>query len=446
MQVLRWLAHPGRVAPVAYLVGWAIGTILLMLPLAAEDGQATGFAEASFTSMSALCITGLAVVDTPTHWSTFGELTILGLIQVGGLGIMTLTSLIIFSVARKASLAQLHMAQSETRARTRHGLRWMPLRIFGLSVLFESVFAVLLTIRYWQLLDDPGDAIYHGIFHSVSAFNNAGFALYSDNLVGFNSDPAIMLPICAAIVVGGLGFPIYFELADHFRHRLSAFWSVHLKLTLLGTVLLLAVGFVTFVVFEWNNPGTLGPQSLTGKILGSIGGAVFPRTAGFNSVDYGLVADETIAVNFGLMMIGGGSGGTAGGLKITTVAVLLLAVITEVRGHETSVFGRRKISSEVTRQALAVTVLATAAVFTGLLIISAVSDAPLREDTFEAISAFGTVGLSMNLTPKLPPSAWAVLEFLMFLGRVGPVSVAAALAVSTRRRRFELPREDPLVG
>ena len=181
-------------------------------------------------------------------------------------------------------------------------------------------------------------------------------------------------------------------------------------------------------------------------MLGAIGGAVFPRTAGFNSVDYAMVSDETIAVNFGLMMIGGGAGGTAGGLKVTTVAVLLLAVLTEVRGHEKTVFGHRKISSTASRQALAVTVLGTAAVFTGILAISVVSEAPLREDTFEVISAFGTVGLSMNLTPTLPTSAWAVLMTLMFLGRVGPVSVAAALAMTTRHRHYEFPKEDPLVG
>ncbi len=180
------------------------------------------------------------------------------------------------------------------------------------------------------------------------------------------------------------------------------FWSVHLRLTLYGTVILLVLGFATFAAFEWTNPATLGGRGSDGEVPGCAG-SVFPRTAGFNSVDYALVTDETLAVDFGLMMIGGGSGGTAGGLKVTTVAVLLLAVITEVRGHEKTVLGSRKISSAVSRQALAVVVLGTAAVFVGILAISAVSDAPLREDTFEAISAFGTVGQSMNLTPTLPP-------------------------------------------
>lgn len=442
----RWLSHPGRVAPVAYLFGWVVGTLVLMSPAATESGESSGFWVAAFTAMSALCITGLAVVDTPSHWSTFGELTIMTLIQVGGLGIMTLTSLIIFSVTRRASLAQLHIAQSETRARTRRGLRSIPARILMLSLAFELVFAVVLTLRFRSYLPDWGAAAYHGMFHAVSAFNNAGFALYPDNLVRFNADPFVMVPICLAIVLGGLGFPVYLEVVERVRGHLPPFWSVHLRLTLYGTVILLVLGFATFAAFEWTNPATLGGQGPMGKFLGALGGSVFPRTAGFNSVDYALVTDETLAVNFGLMMIGGGSGGTAGGLKVTTVAVLLLAVITEVRGHEKTVVGSRKISSSVSRQALAVVVLGTAAVFVGILAISAVSDAPLREDTFEAISAFGTVGLSMNLTPTLPPAAWGVLMGLMYLGRVGPVSVAAALAMTARHRHYELPREDPLVG
>ncbi len=446
VRLVRWISHPGRVAPAAYLAGWVVGTALLMLPAASRDGRGTGIWEASFTAMSALCITGLAVVDTASHWSTFGQVTILMLIQIGGLGIMTLTSLILFSAARNLTVAHVLIAQVETRARSFLGIRTIPARIVTMALVSQAVIAIILTLRFRAYEEGWGAAAYDGVFHAISAYNNAGFALFPDNLIRFNADPWIMLPICLAVVAGGLGYPVYFEIGVRLRQRGRRFWSVHLRLTLIGTGILLVVGFVTFAVFEWGNPATLGPQPWAGKILGAIGGAVFPRTAGFNSVDYGLVADETIAINFGLMMIGGGSGGTAGGLKVTTVAVLILAVITEVRGEEKTVFSNRKVSSAASRQALAVTALGTAAVFTGLLVISAVSDAPLREDTFEAISAFGTVGLSMNLTPALPHAAWGVLMLLMFLGRVGPVSVAAALAMSTRHRRFELPREDPLVG
>lgn len=445
MRMIRWLTHPARVAPAGYLVGWCVGTVLLMLPVSSASGKATGWWEASFTAMSALCVTGLAVVDTATYWSVFGQVVILALIHVGGFGIMTLTSLILFSVARRVSRGAANLASAETKARTFQGIRSLPRRIFVIMIAMEAVIAVLLTFAFRRHTDDWGTATWYGVFHAISAFNNAGFALFSTSLVSFNADAFVMLPICAAIVAGGLGFPVYLELLAS-RVARSRGWSVHFRITLIGTAVLLVIGFLTFVVFEWSNPATLGPASWEGKVLGAVGGTVFPRTAGFNSVDYALVSDETIAVNFGLMMIGGGSGGTAGGLRIGTVAVLVLAVLAELRGERDAVFRNRALSGAVARQAFTVVVLATGAVFTGLLLISSFSEAPLREVTFEAISAFGTVGLSMNLTPTLPPAAWGVLMWLMFIGRVGPISVAAALAVTDRHRQFSLPQEDPLVG
>lgn len=446
MRRLGWWLHPARVAPGAYVLGWLVGSLVLMLPVASEDGTWTGWWEASFTSMSALCITGLAVVDTPTHWSFFGEAAILVLIHVGGFGIMMLASLILFRVSGRPRVSDLLIAGTEARTRGFEGLRGMPARILAMMLVSEAVIAVVLAVRFRSYTDDWGTAVWQGVFHAVSSYNNAGFSLYSSNLIGFNDDPWIMLPICVAIMAGGLGFPVYLELLSRRRGTRRRFWSVHLRLTLIGTAMLLVAGFVTFAAFEWANPATLGAQPWSGKVLGAIGGTVFPRTAGFNSIDYALATDQTLAVNYGLMMIGGGSGGTAGGLKITTVAVLILGVLTEVAGEEKTLFAHRKISSAVQRQALAVVVLSVAAVFTGILLVSSVSHAPLREVTFEVISAFGTVGLSMNLTPTLPHEAWAVLMALMYLGRVGPVSVAAALALRQQHRRYYLPKEDPFVG
>lgn len=440
------LDRPGRLVPTAYLAGWLAGTGLLLLPAASVEGRHTGWWEASFTSMSALCITGLAVVDTATHWSHFGQVVILGLVQLGGFGIMTLTSMLLFRVVRRVKHRTARLAQAETRS-TIVGVRQIPGRILAMTLLAEGVVMVLLTGRFLNLGVPWPSALWRGLFHSVSAFNNAGFALYSDNLMGFTSDPFVMLPVCAAIVAGGLGFPVYLELLG--RHRgLSARRrpSVHLQLTVLTTVVLLVVGYLTFVVFEWTNPATLGNQTMSGKLLGALGGAVFPRTAGFNSIDYSQVSDATVAVNFGLMMIGGGAAGTAGGLKVTTVAVLVLAVATEIFGEQKTIFMGRKISSATTRQALAVVTLGTGIVFTAVLALAAREDQPLHALTFEAISAFGTVGLSMNLTPLLHHSSWAVLTALMFLGRVGPATVATALALHDRPRRYEVPEENPLVG
>ncbi|GAB2485725.1 potassium transporter TrkG [Luteococcus sediminum] len=444
----RLVSHPGRVVSAAYMVGWLLGTILLLLPVCTAPGNHTGWWQASFTAMSALCITGLNVVDPGTHWSHAGQVVILSLIQMGGFGIMTMTSLILFRIAGRVSHTTARVAQAETRAQLT-GIGRMPWRILRLTLLIEGTVAVLLTGRFLLLGMQWDQALYRGVFHAISAFNNAGFSLWPDNMIGFNADPWVMLPICAAIVLGGLGFPVHLELLRRWRGLRAGARrrpSVHLQLTLIGTAVLLLAGFCTFALFEWNNPGTLGPQSLTGKLLGCLGGAVFPRTAGFNSIDYGAINDATIAVNYGLMMIGGGSAGTAGGLKIATVAVLLLAVATEVAGEQKTVFRGRKISSALTRQALAVTVLGTAAVFVAILALASIEPAPLHVVTFEAISAFATVGLSMNLTPTLQPASLGVVEALMFLGRVGPVSVAAALAMHRHPRRYQLPQEDPLVG
>lgn len=470
---LRWLTHPARVAPAAYAAGWLVGTGLLLLPAATRPGQETGFWEAAFTAMSALCITGLVVVDTPTHWSVFGQVVILGLIQLGGFGIMTLATLVLVGlVRRQLSLGQRIVARGETKARSLGDLRGMPGRIAVTMLLIEAVVAVLLTWGFRPYVSDWGMAAWYGSFHAISAFNNAGFGLDSANLMPFNSDAAIMVPICGAVVLGGLGFPIYVELALRRGRRLRRFalrhgwvgrdgfaktWargdtggrrplSIHTLLTLWGTAALLVIGFVTFAVWEWHNPSTLGPASWDGKMLGALGGAVFPRTAGFNSIDYGQAAQQTIFVNYLLMFIGGGSAGTAGGVKITTVTVLAAAVWTEIRGERSTLLLRRRLSTVVQRQALAIAVLAAAAVMLGTLAVLSFSDAPLRSVLFEVISAFGTVGLSMNLTPTLPPAAWGVLMVLMYVGRVGVLSVGAALALGQRHRHFDYPEEAPLVG
>lgn len=442
----RVLTHPARIVPLVYALGWLLGTVLLRLPVSSGAGQQQGWWESAFTAMSALCITGLAVVDTAAGWSHAGQGVILGLVQVGGFGIMTLTSLVLFRVLGASSHLAALMAQAETRSGHR-GISRIPVRILVMSLATEGVLTVLLTLRYLVLGLAPGSALYHGFFHAVSAFNNAGFSLYDDGLTRFNTDPWIMVPICAGIVVGGLGFPVFLELLDHVRGTaVRRLWSVHTHLTVRGTLLLLVIGYVTFALFEWTNPSTLGDQPWSGRLLGALGGTVFPRTVGFNSIDYSLASEPTILVTSGLMMIGGGSAGTAGGIKIATAAVLLVNVLSEVSGEPDSIIARRRLSFSVTRQALAVTVLAFGSVLGAVLIMSTVESATLEALGFEAVSAFSNTGLSMNLTPHLSHESWAVLMGLMFLGRVGPVSAVAALTLRARNRLFTYPQEDPLVG
>ncbi|MGO4957077.1 potassium transporter TrkG [Luteococcus sp. Sow4_B9] len=265
------LERPGRLLPTVYLTGWALGSALLMLPAATTPGQQTDWWQACFTAMSALCITGLAVVDTATHWTHFGQSVILALIQLGGFGIMTLTSLLLFRVVRRVNHRTARLAQSEVRALI-PGIQRVPRQILLITLAAEGAVTLLLTARFLTLGHSLPSALWRGLFHAVSAFNNAGFALYSDNLMGFNQDPWVMLPICAAIIAGGLGFPVYLELLNRHRGLLTRRTpSVHLRLTALGTAVLLALGALTFVAFEWNNPATLGGQPVAGKLLGTLG-------------------------------------------------------------------------------------------------------------------------------------------------------------------------------
>ncbi len=437
---------PARVIPLAYLSATVIGTVLLMLPISTAAGRQTDVLTAAFHAVSALCITGLATVDTATHWSFFGQFVLMVLIQLGGFGIVALATLLALVVTGKVGLSGTLMASNEMQT-TKIGDAWrLPRRIALVMLVCEGVIALVLTIRFRFYLPSWGEAAWFGIFHSVSAFNNAGFSLSSTNLVSYGSDPWLMLPICLAIVVGGLGFPVYFELIRKGKLRRPGRWSVHTRMTLGGTLVLLISGGLLFAIFEWTNPGTLGSLDLGGKILGTIGGTVFPRTAGFNSIDYTQASEQTIALNYLLMFIGGGSAGTAGGIKVGTFVILFAAIRAEILGESQTVFAHRGLPTDTVRQALTVVLLGVAAVTVASALLLIDTRFTLAEVLFECISAFGTVGLSMNLTPRLPGESLIVLMALMFVGRVGTISVAAALSVNQRHRRFRLPEEKPIVG
>lgn len=434
--------NPYRLVPAGFAVVIAIGSALLALPVAAAPGQRTSFIDAVFTAVSATCVTGLVTLDTATHWSLFGKVVILLLIQVGGFGIMTLATLLVLAVRHRIGLQTSLVTQVE--AHTNLGrVRSMPARIAVVMITVEAVVAVALTLRFRIGYDHSwGTAAWHGVFHAVSGFNNAGFALYSDNLMGFVSDGWVVLPLCLAVVLGGLGFPVLLEL----RRWRSRSWSVHVRLTVWGTVALLLIGFVAFAVVEWRNHLTIGQLDTWSKLLTSVGGSVFPRTAGFNLVDYSLVRPETLGVNYLLMFIGGGSAGTAGGIKVGTFLLLAYVILSEIRGEPEVVIGHRRIGNGTQRQALTVALLGVGLVAVGTFIILSRTNFGLDVVLFEAISAFGTVGLSANLTALMPPSAKIVLMVLMFCGRVGTITVASAMALSARRNRFTLPEERPIVG
>ena len=443
--VRRIVSHPVRAVPVAFLLVIIIGAALLMLPATRTDGGAEGFMPALFTSVSAVCVTGLITVDTATFWTPFGQGVILGLIQVGGFGIMTLATLLALLVRKNIGLRGQLVAQTETHTLNLGDVRAVLVRVAKIMLTFEAATALFLTARFWIAYDqNPATALWHGIFHAISAFNNAGFSVYSDNLIGFAEDPWIITPICLAIIAGGLGFPVIIQLT---RGELKPkYWTIHLRLTIYGTLFLLAAGTTLFAAFEWNRNETLGQLSLTGKLLGSFAGGVFPRTAGFNSIDYGVAAPETLMVTNILMFIGGGSAGTAGGIKVTTFALLAFVILAEIRGEPTVHVLNRRLPGQVQRQALTVALLGVGVVMIGTFTLLALTPFRLDDVLFETISAFATVGLSTGITAKIPDAGQFVLMALMFIGRLGPITMASALALRERPRRYELAEERPVVG
>ena len=440
------LRRPAAAVVAGFAVAVAIGTVVLMLPVATADGVTAGLVTALFTTVSAVCVTGLVVVDTPTYWSLFGELAILSMIQIGGIGIMTLATLLGLLIARRVGLRLQLTAQAETKALGLGEVRQVVVRILAISVIIELLTAVPLVTRFAVFYDQPlGRAVYLGLFHAVSAFNNAGFALFTDNMIPFATDPWICFPLGLATILGGIGFPVLFELGRHLRRRVVR-WSLHLRVTVGTYAILFVVGVAAFLLGEWTNPGTLGPVDVGGKLVIGVFSGIQPRTAGFNSVDIAQLDPATLLITDVLMFIGGGSAGTAGGIKVTTFALLAFVMWAEVRGEPTvHVLGRR-LPPAIQRQALTVALAAVGLVMVSTVTLLEISDFGLDAVLFETVSAFATVGLSTGITDDLPAAGQLLLAALMFLGRLGPITLASALALREHERRYELPEERTIVG
>jgi trk system potassium uptake protein len=441
----RILRHPAQYVVAAFAGASLVGALLLLLPGATEPGRETSFVTALFTATSAVCVTGLTVVDTAEHWTTFGEVLILALIQVGGFGIIALSSLLIAVLARRLGLRQRLIAAAETGTLDMRDVRRVLVSIAKLTVVFEAGAAVLLALRF---ATEHGETVhraaYLGVFHSISAFNNAGFALFSNSLVDYRQDSFILLVLAANVVIGGLGLPVWSQLG---RHRLRAHrYSLHAKLTLSTVAVLLVAGWALFAWFEWTNPATLGQLSWWDSVTNSLFHSVTPRTAGFNSVAIADLREPSRLLTEVLMFIGGGSASTAGGIKVTTFAVLGWVMWAEVRGDPDVVVFERRIPQTSQRQALTVALLAIGAVVGSTMILVATSPLPRADLMFEVISALATVGLSADLTPLLSVTSQVVMIALMIIGRVGPITLFAALVLRQHERLYRHPEERPIVG
>ncbi|SPJ41678.1 Ktr system potassium uptake protein B [Corynebacterium diphtheriae subsp. lausannense] len=440
---------PARLVAGCFAALVLLGTVLLLLPVSREGHAQADVVTALFTATSAVCLTGLTVVDTATYWSHFGQLIILALIQVGGLGIMTLTTFVGWVLVGRIGVKGRLNAAAEGRGRELGEVTGLLIATIGFTLVVESAVAVALTLRFHAMGFDWWASLWEGVFHAVSAFNNAGFGLRSNNLMPYVGDGWIILPISAAVIVGGLGFPMLLELHRRATFRRQGQAIRRMSLTSLfiiaGTIVLLATGTVGIAVLEWR--GVLAPFDGPTKVLAAFFHSVTSRTAGFNSIDMSQLHPTSLLLTDSLMFIGGGSGGTAGGIKITTVAVLLAVMVAEIRGDDQILIRGRRIPNRTVRQALAVTMLAvlTVGVAVGLVLVLA-PEFGVFDLSFEVVSAFATVGLSTGITGSLPSAAQLVLVVLMYAGRIGPVSLVAALAARSSKRQYSYPVERLIIG
>lgn len=435
---------PARLTITVFAGVIIVFTALLSTPMATTSGQRAPLVDALFTATSAVCVTGLVTVNTAVFWSGFGQAVILLGIQVGGLGVMTLASILGMAVSRRIGLTQKLLTASETKT-TRLGEVGSLVRVVIItSVTLEAIIAVLIFPRLLALQESVGHALWQSVFYSISAFNNAGFNPTEHGLLEHTGDWFLCLPIILGVFIGSLGFPVILNIAR--RHKRPRTWSLHSKLTLATSTILVGIGTLLFAALEWRNSETLGPLSFPSKILASLLAGVMPRSGGFSSLDVNEMHESTWLINDALMFVGGGSASTAGGIKVTTLAVMVLAIVSEARGdRDVEAFGRR-IPRDTLRLAVAVSFIGASIVLVASLALLSITGLTLDVVLFEVISAFGTVGLSTGITGDLPNSGKYVLIAVMFVGRTGTMSLAAALALRDRRRVVRFPEERPIIG
>jgi trk system potassium uptake protein TrkH len=433
---------------VAFLALIVVGTILLMLPVSRQDGVWGDPLTALFTATSAACVTGLVVVDTAETWSGFGQVVILLLIQAGGFGIMTGSTLLLQVLLRRGSRLRDRVLVSETAGVPELGdVSRVVRRVAVFTVVVEAVAAVLLTFGFWLngAVGDPLAAAWWGLFHAVSAFNNAGFDLVGgfQSLIPFQDDPLILGVVGATIVLGGLGFAI---VADGVAVRSWRRLALETKIVLLTTAVLLIGGAVVIGALEWNNPATLGALPVEQRPLNALFESVTLRTAGFTAIGTGGLLEPTLFVVMALMFIGGASGSTAGGIKVNTFSLLLISIMSTARGQSfASAFGRR-IGQDLVDRALAIALLSVAAVFSVGFLLTLVTEASFVEVLFEGVSALGTVGASTGITPSLGGAAQLILVAAMFMGRLGPLTLVLAFAARQRTAPFRPALETVRIG
>lgn len=437
-----------QIITLVFLAIILVGTLFLMLPFASKNGEGTDFLTALFTATSCTCVTGLSLVDTFTHWSGFGQAVMLVLIQIGGLGFMTVMMLFFFALHRRVSLKERIVIAQSFGLDKLSGVVKMVRKVLRRTFVLEAVGALILTGRF--LFQMPvGRAVWCGVFHAVSAFCNAGFDIFGaveqgGSLTPFVSDPVVNVTLMALIVIGGLGFFVWEDILTNKKFRKL---SVYTKLVLIISGILVIGGAVLFAVFEWNNPATIGALPVGEKLLAALFQSVTTRTAGFYTLQQGALTDASLAATDFLMFIGGGSGSTAGGAKMVTVGILILSVLATVRGRSSLTVFRRNIAAGQVKDAVAVVAMMFMLTFAAGLFFAASNGLPFEACFYEAVSALATVGLTTGITTRLNVVSQLILIVLMFFGRVGIMTISLGFLVSDgARERYRYADTKMLIG
>ena len=423
---------PGFIIPASFLLTIITGTILLLLPFASAEGETTGIITALFTATTSVCVTGLVVVDTYAHWSLFGQLVILLLIQIGGLGVVAVGAMAMLAVRKRFTIGDRKLLSDSLNFEKRRGLLSFLIRIFKGTFLVEVTGAVIYAVKFVPVLG-PAMGIWAAVFQAVSAFCNAGMDVVGPtSMIAFRDSPLVMWVTVILIVLGGLGFVVWFDIIDNILNGIKSHLSPgettghlseHSKIVLIMTVTLILSGMFGILAAEYNNPDTIGNMSLSGKLLNSLFQSVTFRTAGFASIPQEGLTELSCLIGYILMFIGGSPAGCAGGVKTVTIFLVLMNALSYVKGKKEIVVFRRRVSEEIMRKASAVLIVSTITVLVMSLLLMSRGGIALTDAVYEIISALATVGLSRGLTPNLDDIGRIIVIISMYLGRIGPISM-----------------------
>lgn len=433
--------NPPMVLSLGFAILITVGGLLLSLPFFTKSGQATPLVDSLFVAASASCVTGLTPVNTLEHWNTYGHIIIIILIQIGGLGVMSLASIIPLILGKKIGMKSRQILKEQLNVESLEGMIVLFKYVLAFTFATEILGAILLSIKFVPLYG-AGKGVWYAVFHSISAFCNAGFDILGDSIYPFREDLLINLTLCALVIVGGLGFVVTSEL---FRRRSFKKLSTHSKLVLMVTAILLIFGTLMFLFLE-NEDGVLQYESLKGSILESFFQSVVARTAGFYSVDLSKIKDSTALMLMGLMFVGGSPGSTAGGIKTTTLGVLFLSTHAVVRGESEPVVFGRHISTETVRKALAIFLVSIVIVISVSFMLTITESAPLVDILYETVSALATVGASKGITPQLTDAGKNLITLCMYLGRIGPMTMAFAFGMKAKKSLIRYPESFISIG